>query len=183
MESKPGGFRFTTKPASSKNLEIGTSGKVHCKAIGSKKLYWMKDGGDPLPSDVEDVNGTLVLSNVNMEHRGNYTCFATNEVDTIQTTVDVRILPVFSISPPESLEIVEMQIVFLDCQATGYPSPTIKWFRDGAEITSEGRHKIFPNGTLQLHEARQDDAGTYECVAGSSAGFKRAESTVIVKGE
>lgn len=159
------------------------SGKVHCKAIGSTKLHWAKNARDPLPSDVEDVNGTLIFSNVRMEHRGNYTCIASNDVGVIQTSVDVRILPVFTLSPPDSLEIVEMQIVFLDCQAEGYPSPTIKWFRDGAEIQSEGRYKIFSNGTLQLQEARQDDAGIYECVAGSSAGFKRAESSVIVKGE
>lgn len=159
-------------------------GRVHCKAIGSSKIHWLKDGSNSLPSDVEDVNGTLNFNNVRMEHKGNYSCIATSkDADVIQTTVSVGIIPVFSLSPPESLELVEMQIVFLDCQASGYPSPTIKWYRDGKEITTEGRYKIFSNGTLQLQETRQDDGGVYECIAGSSAGFKRAESNVIVKGE
>lgn len=179
----PEGFRFTTKPTSVKNLEIGSMGKVHCKAVGSLKIHWIKDARDRLPGDVEDVNGTLIFNNVRMEHRGNYTCVATNDASVIQTSVDVRIVPTFSISPPESLEIVEMQIVFLDCQATGSPAPTIKWFHEGSEITTEGRFRIFENGTLQLRETRQDDAGQYECFAGSSAGFKRVESLLIVKGE
>lgn len=156
---------------------------MHCKAIGSTRIHWVKDERDSLPSDVEDVNGTLIFSHVRMDHKGTYNCIATNGADVIKTSVDVRMLPVFNTTPPESLEIVEMQIVFLDCQAEGSPPPTIKWFRDGIEITSEGRYRIFPNGTLQLQEARQDDAGVYVCVAGNSAGFKRVESSVIVKGE
>lgn len=158
------------------------TGKVHCKAIGSSKIYWTKNVRDRLPSDVEDVNGTLIFNNVRMEHKGNYTCIATNDANAIETSVDVRILPTFSISPPESLDIVEMQIVFLDCQATGAPQPTIKWFHEGHEITTEGRFKIFENGTLQLQETRQDDAGQYECIAGSPAGIKRVETLLIVKG-
>lgn len=158
-------------------------GKVHCKAAGSSKIHWLKDDDTSLPNDVEDVNGTLIFKNPQLYHKGNYACIATNNVDTIKTFVEVRFVPVFTITPPETLEIVEMQTVYLDCQASGSPTPTMKWNHNGAEIGSEGRFKIFSNGTLQLQEARQDDAGKFECFAGSSAGIKRAETSLIIKGK
>lgn len=158
-------------------------GKVHCKAVGSTNIHWIKESSSSLPDDIEDSNGTLIFKNPQLHQIGNYVCIATKDSDTIKTLVEVRIVPTLTKIPPESLEIVEMQTVYLDCQAIGAPQPTIKWFRDGNEIGSEGRFKIFSNGTLQLQEARQDEAGRFECVAGSSAGFKRAETLLIIKGK
>lgn len=162
------------------------SSKVHCKAAGSTKIYWTREPEEAaLPDDVEDVNGTLIFNNVKLDHKGNYTCIASNDEDSIKTTIEVRILPKFDVTPPSNLEVVELQSVFLDCVASGSPTPTIKWDHDSTIIsTNEGddaRFKIFDNGTLLLHEARQDDAGIYGCFIGNSAGFKRAETLLIVK--
>jgi PTK7 protein tyrosine kinase 7 len=168
-------------------VDLGMSSKVHCKASGSTKVYWTKEPEENfLPDDVEDVNGTLIFNNVRLEHKGNYTCIATNDIDAIKTTVEVRILPKFDIAPPKNLEVVEYQSVFLDCVASGSPPPTIKWDYESKIIQTndgddDGRFKIFDNGTLLLHEARQDDAGTYGCFIGSSVGFKRAETVLNVK--
>lgn len=168
-----------------KTVDLGMSSKVHCKAAGSTKVYWLKEPDDSLPDDVEDNNGTLVFSKVRLDHKGNYTCVASNDDDSIRTTIEVRILPKFDKAPPANLEVVELQSVLLDCLASGSPTPTIKWDYGHTIIsTNEGddaRFKIFENGTLLLHEARQDDAGIYGCFIGNSAGFKRAETVLIVK--
>jgi PTK7 protein tyrosine kinase 7 len=178
-------LNFTTKPLSTKNVDLGMSSKVHCKASGSTKIYWTKEPGETLPDDVEDVNGTLIFNNVKLDHKGNYTCIASNDEESIKTTVEVRILPKFDVTPPKELEVVELQSVFLDCSASGSPTPTVKWDHEATIIsTNEGndaRFKIFDNGTLLLHEARQDDSGVYGCFIGNSAGFKRAETHLMVK--
>lgn len=182
-------LKFTTKPLPTKNVDLGMAGKVHCKAAGSSRVYWTKEPDESsLPDDVEDVNGTLVFNNVKLDHKGNYTCVATNEEDSIKTTIEVRILPKFDVEPPKNLEVVELQSVYLDCVASGSPTPTIKWDHESTIISTsnegdDARFRIFENGTLLLHEARQDDAGIYGCFIGSSVGFKRAETVLIVKCE
>lgn len=168
-------------------MDLGMSSKVHCKAVGSTKVYWMKEPDEALPEDVEDVNGTLIFTNVKLIHKGNYTCVASNDDESIRTTIEVRILPKFDVAPPKNLEVVELQSVYLDCVAFGSPTPTIKWDHESTEITTndgdDSRFKIFENGTLLLHEARQDDAGIYGCLIGNSAGFKRSETVLNVKCE
>lgn len=172
---------------STKNVDLGSSSKVHCKVAGSTKVYWTKEPDEGLPDDVDDINGTLVFNNIKLEHKGNYTCVASNDEESIKTSVEVRILPKFDVAPPKNLEVVELQSVYLDCVASGSPQPTIKWDHESTIINTEKgddtRFKIFENGTLLLHEARQDDAGIYGCFIGSSAGFKRAETVLIVKCE
>lgn len=166
-------------------MDLGASSKVHCKASGSTKIYWIKDLDENLPDDVDDVNGTLVFNNVKLDHKGNYTCIASNDEDSIRATIEVQILPKFEIEPPKNLEVVELQSVYLDCVASGSPAPTIKWDHETKIISTndgdDARFRIFENGTLLLHEARQDDAGIYGCFIGSSVGFKRVETILIVK--
>lgn len=172
-----------------KNVDLGMSSKVHCKAAGSTRVYWTKEPDEAsLPDDVEDVNGTLVFNNVKLEHKGNYTCVASNKEESIKTTIEVQILPKFDVEPPKHLEVVELQSVYLDCVASGSPTPTIKWDHEATIISTsnegdDARFRIFENGTLLLHEARQDDAGVYGCFIGSSVGLKRAETILIVKCE
>lgn len=176
-------LKFTTKPLPTKNVDLGFSSKIHCKAAGSTRVYWVRAPEDSLPEDVEDLNGTLVFNNVRLQHKGNYTCIAANDEESIKTSVEVQILPKFDVEPPKNLEVVELQPVYLDCVASGSPAPTIKWDHETTIINDgdDGRFKIFDNGTLLLNEARQDDAGIYGCFIGSSTGFKRAETILIVK--
>lgn len=176
-------LKFTTKPLPTKNVDLGFSSKIHCKAAGSNRVYWVREPEDSLPDDVEDVNGTLVFNNIKLLHKGNYTCIAANDEESIKTTVEVLILPKFDVEPPKNLEVVELQQVYLDCVASGSPKPIIKWDHETNTINDgdDGRFKIFDNGTLLLNEARQDDAGIYGCIIGNSAGFKRSETMLIVK--
>lgn len=77
-----------------------------------------------------------------------------------------------------------MQPVILNCQASGFPSPTIQWDHNKQYITNESeddRFNVFENGTLVLNEARQEDTGTYGCTIGNAAGLKRRETVLTVK--
>ncbi|KAG5675919.1 hypothetical protein PVAND_005778 [Polypedilum vanderplanki] len=173
-------FKFTPKPTN-KNFELGSSSKIHCKANGSIKIYWIKEGEDKLPEDVDDINGTLIFNNVVSSQKGIYTCIASNGEETIQHSIEVGLLPHFEIPPQEYLEVVEMQSVIIDC--VGSDNSNVKWDFETTIINSENdeRFHIFENGSLLLHEARQDDSGKYGCTIGNSGGFKRSESHVVIK--
>lgn len=161
---------------------MGSSGKIHCRAAGSQKIWWTKDSDELLPNDVEDVNGTLIFNNVVLDHKGTYTCTASSDEEIIKALIEVGIMPQFEL-PPEDLEVVEMQTVLLNCVGIGDPKPTVKWDYETKLIDTENdeRFQIYDNGSLLLHEARQDDSGRYGCTIGNSAGFKRSESSLVIK--
>lgn len=68
-----------------------------------------------------------------------YTCRATNSAgdDRAQITLEVGSVPLIR-DPPRSSQAEIGSEVRLQCSATGYPEPTIRWSRDGQPIdTSE----------------------------------------------
>ncbi|XP_055351878.1 papilin-like [Paramacrobiotus metropolitanus] len=54
----------------------------------------------------------------------------------------------------------------LECRASGYPQPRVRWYLNAHEIISDGdRSQVFTNGTLLIKRARASDAGVYQCQA------------------
>lgn len=184
-------LRFTPKPPSTKNLELGSFAKIHCKAQGTPtpSVHWTIEGTkSELPDAVEDVNGTLTFRSVSTEHRGSYTCVASNSQGEISASVQVHVVvaPKFEIAPEGSIQVAEMGTVFIHCVATGDPKPTIQWDKDlqylhSSNQTEEERYRILVNGTLVLTEVHLDDDGNYGCTIGNSAGLKREEVHLVVK--
>ncbi|XP_061509082.1 tyrosine-protein kinase-like otk [Anopheles gambiae] len=192
-------LRFTPKPPTSKNLELGSIAKIHCKAQGTPAptVHWttvVSDGGPApaLPDSIEDVNGTLVFRNVSAEHRGQYACVAANSQGEIRASVSVNVViaPKFEIAPEGAVQVAELGTVQFHCVATGDPKPTIQWDKDlqylhakagGANGSEEERYRILENGTLVLTEVHLEDDGRYGCTIGNSAGLKREEVHLIVK--
>lgn len=64
--------------------------------------------------------------------------------------------------------------------------PTIQWDKNLQYIfnndSDSSRFHILENGTLHIVEIHLDDEGAYGCTIGSSAGLKREEIRLIVKG-
>ncbi|XP_055382342.1 tyrosine-protein kinase-like otk [Condylostylus longicornis] len=182
-------LKFTPQPSTSKNLELGTVGKIHCKAQGTPtpQIRWIQDNTEQLPETIDDINGTLIFKNVSSENKGNYTCIATNSQGQINATVNVQIVvaPKFAVAPEGPIQAVEMGVANFHCQAIGDPKPTIQWDKDlqylSENNTDQNRFKFLENGTLQITEVHLDDEGRYGCTIGSSAGLKREEVRFIVK--
>jgi PTK7 protein tyrosine kinase 7 len=86
-------LKFTPKPTA-RLLELGSIGKIHCKAQGTPAplVKWELDDSPSLPEHVEDINGTLIFKNVTFDHRGNYTCIASNIQGTIRAPVAVNVV-------------------------------------------------------------------------------------------
>jgi titin len=69
----------------------------------------------------------------------------------------------------------EGQKVIFECEVTGIPLPTIKWYHDNSEI----KHSPDFNITLEYNACRlviaevfSEDAGQYTCTAINPAGSK-----------
>lgn len=135
--------------------------------------------------------------------RGNYTCVATSsQQGTISATIVIGVVvaPRFVVAPVgPTQQVKEMSSLWLHCQATGDPKPTIQWDKDleyissGVTLTTTtnsndvdgineaNRFVVMDNGTLYIREVHLDDEGRYGCTIGSSAGLKREEVLLTVK--
>lgn len=82
-----------------KNLELGSTVKVYCKAQGSTPpiIKWIKEGkaGQHMfqfPEHVQDVNGTLHFNKVEINDKGRYMCIATNSEGLINATINIDVV-------------------------------------------------------------------------------------------
>ncbi|KAH8421075.1 hypothetical protein KR222_010720, partial [Zaprionus bogoriensis] len=182
-------LKFMPQPTS-KNLELGSLGKLHCKAQGTPtpQVQWLRDAeNSSLPEHVDDINGTLTFRNVSAEHRGNYTCLASNSQGQINATVTVNVgvAPRFSVAPLGPIETSEQGVAAIHCQAIGDPKPTIQWDKDLTYLsennTDRQRFHFLVNGTLEIRNVQPEDEGSYGCTIGNSAGLKRAEVRLLVR--
>ena len=73
--------------------------------------------------------------------------------------------------------------ITIQCPASGVPTPTVTWTKDGQEISSGGRYTVQDDGSLLISEADEDDNARYTCTADSVAGKDSASSTVNVIGK
>ncbi|XP_017839237.1 tyrosine-protein kinase-like otk [Drosophila busckii] len=182
-------LKFMPQPTS-KNLELGALGKLHCKAQGTPtpQVQWLRDAENAtLPEHVDDINGTLIFRNVSAEHRGNYTCQARNSQGQISATVAINVVvtPKFSVAPTGPIESSEQGVAVIHCQAIGDPKPTIQWDKDlqylSENNTDRQRFRFLENGTLEIRNVLAEDEGRYGCTIGNSAGLKREEVRLVVR--
>ena len=64
----------------------------------------------------------------------------------------------------------------LTCSATGCPVPTIRWTKDGANLTQTGT-------TLTLSSVTKSDTGRYTCHASNGNDSKSNDMTLTVNCE
>ena len=80
-------------------------------------------------------------------------------------------VPPTFLKTPTSIEVsVSDREVLFRCVATGQPTPTITWRKDGEPLQQDHRHIMSEGGTLSIIDPKFDDEGNYECVAQNSAG-------------
>uniref|UniRef100_A0A3B5QTC0 Peroxidasin n=1 Tax=Xiphophorus maculatus TaxID=8083 RepID=A0A3B5QTC0_XIPMA len=170
---------FVIQPQNTEVL-VGESVTLECSATGQPqpRVTWTKGDRTPLPSDTRiniTPSGGLYIQNVVREDGGLYTCFASNNVDTIHATarIIVQATPQFTVTPQDQ-SVLEGDTVDIPCEASGYPEPVIVWTRGGNLLPSDRRHAILPAGTLHITRVATHDEGQYECEAVSPVGTVRA---------
>uniref|UniRef100_A0A7N8X7U1 Peroxidasin n=1 Tax=Mastacembelus armatus TaxID=205130 RepID=A0A7N8X7U1_9TELE len=169
---------FVIQPQNTEVL-VGESVTLECSATGQPqpRVSWTKGDRTPLPSDARITitpSGGLYIQNVVQADGGQYTCFASNNVDTIHATayIIVQATPQFTVTPQDQ-SVLEGHTVDFPCEATGYPQPVIAWTRGGSPLPLDRRHVVLSSGVLRITRVAPHDEGQYECQAVSPVGTVR----------
>ncbi|XP_055720413.1 peroxidasin isoform X2 [Salvelinus fontinalis] len=169
---------FVIHPQNTEVL-VGESITLECSATGQPqpRVSWTKGDRTPLPTDARiniTPSGGLFIQNVVQTDGGQYTCFASNNVDTIHATahIIVQATPQFTVTPHDQL-VLEGHTVDFTCEASGYPQPVIAWTRGGSPLPQDRRHLALSSGTLRITRVAPQDEGQYECQAASPLGTVR----------
>ena len=134
------------------------------------------DGERVIITEEESEDGTgmvttLRITNVGDEHNGKYTLLVKNTAgeEKRDTMLDVMGKPkppkVVKEIEPKELTIPGKKKLQLSCKISGFPAPTIKWYRDGNEIKVRKGVLVSQDASgganLVLEKCEMSDAGVY----------------------
>lgn len=167
---------ITRQPASATAV-VGGSVTLSVAYTGSPAptFQWAKDGA----AISSATSATLVLSSVTLASAGNYTVTITNSLGNVTSaaaTITVNpapAAPVFT-SNPVAQTVNAGGAVTLSADATGVPTPTLQWLKDGVAIAGA------TDVSLNLANLQAADAGTYSVVATSSAGATTSAAALVI---
>ncbi|NXU50379.1 HMCN1 protein, partial [Turnix velox] len=153
--------------------------ELDCSARGtpSPTITWLKDG-QLVKEDAGHkilLNGQkLLISQAQVSETGHYKCVAVNKAGELEREfhVTVHVPPTIKSAGPSERSVVIYKPVTLQCIASGIPSPSITWLKDGQPVnTARGNIRLESSGRmLQVVKALLEDAGRYTCVATNAAG-------------
>jgi len=118
-------------------------------------------------------DGQLSITHAQKKDAGLYKCKATNILGhhSAVTHLSVVELPQFTVRPPGQLRELTNRNITVPCQGTGDPKPTVTWMKENGELPL-GRSNVGVDGTLQIWNSKEEDSGSYTCMAASAAVFK-----------
>ena len=179
-------------------------------AVGSQVTLFCTDGGQQ-PSEFswsfnEEViapstdvfirqSGELILTNVQVEDSGNYTCRIWGvpgpREDSAFLVVEDRLFasgapsspPTIITSTPSMLIVAPGDTLQFVCLAEGFPPPVVTWLKNGVPQPNYSRVTIIPGGALTIENARVTDAALYHCVATNALGTSNSSFNVTISSE
>ncbi|XP_023260041.1 roundabout homolog 1 isoform X5 [Seriola lalandi dorsalis] len=169
---------------------VGRTVTFQCEATGNPQpaIFWQREGSQnllfsyqpPQPSSRFSVSqtGDLTITDAERSDVGYYSCQALNIAGSVITKALLEVTDVVSDRPPPVIRqgptnqtVAVDGTVVLNCVATGNPTPTILWRKDGVLVsTHDSRVKQLDTGALQIRYAKLGDTGTYTCIASTPSG-------------
>lgn len=138
------------------------------------------------PNDVVVFTSYLHLRNIQNKDEGRYQCVIRNQFGSVysnQSNISVYVLPTF-VKTPSNLTVRAGGTARLECGATGQPTPTVSWQKDGGDdfpAARERRMHVMPtDDVFFVVSLKAADSGVYTCTAHSRAGVVRANATLTV---
>uniref|UniRef100_H0VN85 Hemicentin 2 n=1 Tax=Cavia porcellus TaxID=10141 RepID=H0VN85_CAVPO len=167
-----------------------TSITLECLASGvpPPDVSWFK-GRQPVSArtglTVSKDGRSLRIEQAQLSDAGSYRCVASNVAGSteLQYGLRVHVAPQITLAPSLPGPVLLGAPVRLSCNASGVPSPTLMWLKDGNPVSPAGTPglQVFPGGrVLALASARTSDSGSYSCVAVSAVGEDRRDVTLQV---
>ncbi|XP_041473856.1 protein sidekick-2-like [Lytechinus variegatus] len=182
---------ITLAPNDTTILE-GETTYLECAAEGAPNpvIHWEKDGQLVLSSTFQLNNryilqtfGNLLLQQAVKEDSGEYTCVATNTLDSDNASASLIVYQRTIISQrPTNVETILGETSTLTCvvQHDSRVTPTITWMQDGGVIVPDGRFIILESGSLVIHSTDTLDMGLYVCKVTSVAGDDLGSANLTV---
>uniref|UniRef100_A0A3Q1ME84 Neural cell adhesion molecule L1-like protein n=2 Tax=Bos TaxID=9903 RepID=A0A3Q1ME84_BOVIN len=162
---------WTKKPQSGV-YSTGSSGILLCEAEGEPEpmIKWRVNGlpieRNPYSGDVMSP-GEISFTNVQPNHTAVYQCEATNVHGTILANANIDVLdvrPLIQTADEENYATVVGYSAFLHCEFFASPEAIVSWQKvEEAKPLDGRRYHVHENGTLQITETTEEDAGSYSC--------------------
>ncbi|KAG7264141.1 hypothetical protein CRUP_024483 [Coryphaenoides rupestris] len=147
---------------------VGRTVTFQCQASGSPQpaIFWQREGSESLLFSSQSSSrlyvsptGSLTINGVQRSDAGYYSCQALNIAGSVITKA------LLSVTVPVD------SMVTLHCEASGTPTPTIHWRKNGVPISLQESHMtVLEAGSLQVRHAKVGDSGSYTCVASGPSG-------------
>ncbi|XP_053380573.1 protein sidekick-2-like [Mercenaria mercenaria] len=174
--------------------DFGQTVTINCTASGfpTPTVHWYFNGkeiGKDFNSSSYTLhpNGSLAVSQLDLEHDGVYQCFLRNAAgETAKATwLKVNSSPPRMIEAPSNITILEGGNARFTCETKGAPKPVVRWGKETAgggsvEITDSGRFQILEGGSLLIVSVERDDSGIYTCNSSNSQGHIAASASLSV---
>ncbi|KAJ8376139.1 hypothetical protein SKAU_G00067190 [Synaphobranchus kaupii] len=129
----------------------------------------------------EDVT---VITQAQVDDTGKYTCVAANVAGEASRHFSLKVLDPPRIDGsdlPEEVSVVVNNVLELQCVATGIPTPTLTWMKDGRPLPQTDSTRVLRGGeVLRVASAQVENTGRYTCLATSPAGDDDKEFLVRV---
>ena len=134
-------------------------------------MTWRKSSGQLPQGRVHYNHSVLQISDVRKSDSDAYFCSAVNLLGNSErkTLLVVGSLPVFTVKPPGKVFAATGDTLTLNCSATGDQRPVMSWKRQGAALPVGRSHRT--DKMLTIRDLREEDSGTYICMATSTGVF------------
>ncbi|XP_064829393.1 neuregulin 2b isoform X1 [Oncorhynchus masou masou] len=86
--------------------------------------------------------------------------------------------------PMRGQSLMEGERLYLKCEASGNPSPSFQWYKDGRELQRGKDIKIKTNkknSKVQINRVRLEDSGNYTCVVENTLGQENTTSGISIQ--
>ncbi|XP_059505359.1 papilin isoform X2 [Stegostoma tigrinum] len=167
----------------------GQTVRLLCRvdAFPSPRIEWHKDGRLLFSArHRQQPDGSLLISSVQDQDGGLYTCRASNRHSQASRQVQLNIQVAAHIRP---VSVIEAWVGFsaqLPCPAEEWPRPRVFWERDGTRIGPAAQPRLtqLDDQSLRFTSVMPSDAGEYVCVTQNTVGLlQRMVVELKVKGE
>uniref|UniRef100_A0A2K6K1Q6 Hemicentin-2 n=1 Tax=Rhinopithecus bieti TaxID=61621 RepID=A0A2K6K1Q6_RHIBE len=163
---------------------------LECNATGKPPptVTWEQDGqpvGAELGLQLQNQGQSLHVERARAAHSGHYSCVAENLAGRAERRFELSVLVppelIGDLDPLTNITAALHSPLTLLCEATGIPSPAIRWFR-GEEPVSPGEDTYLLAGgwMLKMTQTQEQDSGLYSCLASNEAGEARRNFSVEV---
>ncbi|XP_036388903.1 neurofascin-like [Megalops cyprinoides] len=168
-------------------------------ALPPPQTFWLNSSMMPIPQDRRvsmGVNGDLYFSHVTVnDSLTDYSCnarfLATQTIQqknpytlkVLTTRMVAETVPSFltPIGTSSTKLVLRGEELVVECIAAGFPTPIIRWFKQGGALPMRKVKLENFNKTMRIARASDDDTGDYTCTASNRMGTVRHVINVQVK--